>query len=138
ERSRTKSAAVLARSSWSSVSTSCMAGTSVRQAEHALGDDVELDLAGPALDRVAARAQPLAGEVQLALVEAGALPAERLRAGDRDRDLHAALVQLGAVDLEHRALGAGRVAGAGGVAGALGREHEGARIHLDLRDAVAQ
>src|SRR5690606_36487185 len=87
ERSRTKSAAVLARSSWSSVSTSCMAGTSVRQAEHALGDDVELDLAGPALDRVAARAQPLAGEVQLALVEAGALPAERLRAGDRDRDL---------------------------------------------------
>ena len=31
----------------------------VRQAEHALGDDVELDLGRAALDRVAARAQPV-------------------------------------------------------------------------------
>src|SRR5690606_37581355 len=98
DRSRTKSAAVLARSSWSSLSTSATPSSpaSIRQPEHALGDDVELHLAGAALDRVAARAQPLPGHVELALVEARTLPAERLGPRDRDHQLHAPLVELGA------------------------------------------
>src|SRR2546425_9136222 len=95
----------------------------IGQAEHALGDDVELDLRGATLDRVAARAQPLPRQRDLVVVSR-ALPAEPLRARDPHRQLMAVLVELGGVDLEQRALGAGPVPGLRGVAAALHGEVE--------------
>ena len=79
-----------------------------------------------------------ARERELVVVEAGALPAEPLRARDPHHELVAALVQLGAVDLEDRALGPGPVARLRGVAAALHGEVERALVHLELRDLVAQ
>src|SRR4029450_4383327 len=99
----TNSRAVRWRISCSSVRANAI--SSVRQAEHISGDDVELDLRGPALDRVAARAQPLAGERPLLVPEPGALPSEALRPGEHDHQLAPALVQLGAVELEDRRFG---------------------------------
>src|SRR5437899_8600784 len=87
----------------------------IGQAEHALGDDVELDLRRATLDRVAARAQPLPRQRDLVVVVSRALPAEPLRARDPHRQLMAVLVELGGVDLEQRALGAGPVPGLRGV-----------------------
>ena len=75
--------------------------------------------------------------LELVGLEAGALPAQPLRAGDVDHQLEAALVELGAVDLEDRALGTGLVAGLGGVARALHGQHEGLRVHLGARDLAA-
>src|SRR5262245_5676360 len=89
---------------------------SVGQAEDALRDDVELDLGGAALDGVAAGAEPVACQADFAVVEAGSFPAEGLWAGDLHRELAPALVQLGAVELEERGLGAGFVAGLHAVA----------------------
>src|SRR5262245_17020473 len=83
----TKSALVFAISSWSSVRTSSMALPLVRQPEHALRDHVALHLGGAPLDRVAARAQPVARGGELLGVEAGAVPAEPLRAGDPHQQL---------------------------------------------------
>src|SRR5439155_21949958 len=110
---------------------------SVGQPEHALGDDVELDLRGAALDRVAARAEPVARHLELLLRKARALPAERLRPQHLHHQLAAALVQLRPVELEDRRLGAGLVAGLGAVAGARERQIEAGLVHLDLRDTVA-
>ena len=53
-------------------------GRSVRQPEHALRDDVQLDLGGAAFDRIAARSQPVSRLRQLVLLVSRALPAERL------------------------------------------------------------
>src|SRR6185436_13098391 len=83
---------------------------SIRQAEDALGDDVELDLGRAALDRVAARAQPVARHLELVGLEARAFPADALRTADRDHELAPAHVELGAVVLEDRRLGPGLVA----------------------------
>src|SRR4051812_25419478 len=97
-----KSFAVRDRSAWSSVNTSCMVRSLdrlVRQAKRVLGDDIELHLAGAALDGVAARAQPVAGVLELVLVEARALPAQARGPAQRQHQLLAALVELGAVDL---------------------------------------
>ena len=68
------------------VRTSCMTAhpRSVRKAEHALGDDVELHLGGAALDRVAARAQPLARQRRARRRRSRALPS-RGPAGPRSR-----------------------------------------------------
>src|SRR5262249_51671848 len=100
-------------------------------------NDVQLDLRRPALDRVAARAQPLARERDLVLVEAGAVPAEPLRSRDPHRELVAILVQLGGVDLEQRALRPGAVTRLRGVAAALHGQVERALVHLELSDLVA-
>ena len=58
-------------------------------------------------------------ERELLVVVAGTFPAERLRTGDRAPAARAALVQLGAVELEDRALRTGLVARLGRVAAAL-------------------
>src|SRR6185503_19882801 len=97
ERLATNSRAVRARSSCSSFRTRSKRVSSIRQAEHALGDDVQLDLGRAALDRVAARAQPIARDLELVLVEAGPVPAEPLRPADADHELAPAHVELGAV-----------------------------------------
>src|SRR5205823_13964896 len=112
-------------------------GPSVGQPEHALGDDVELDLRGAALDRVAARAEPVARHLELLVRKARALPAERLRPQDLHHQRAPALVQLRPVELEDRRLGAGLVAGLGAVARARQRQIETGLVHLELRDAVA-
>src|SRR5579884_1780142 len=113
--SATNAAAVVASIDWSSVSASCMGrssrGRSVGEREHLLGDDVELDLRRPPLDRVAARPQPLARLRELLGGEALPLPPERLGAADRDHELVPPLVQLGAVHLEQRRLGPRSVPG---------------------------
>src|SRR5215471_12654867 len=100
--------ALRASSSCSGVSTKRAFMGSVRQAEHALGDDVELDLAGAALDRVRARAQPVARAAQLVGGVRLALPADAVVAGQLHAQLLAPLVELGAVQLEHRRRRAGR------------------------------
>src|SRR5215212_2999727 len=75
---------------------------SIGQTEHALGDDVELNLARATLDGIGARAEPGAGARKLARVEPLTLPAEPLITEDLDHELAAPFVQLGAVQLEHR------------------------------------
>src|SRR5918995_3110758 len=72
---------------------------SLRQAEHALGDDVLEDLGGAALDRVTAGAQQL--------VAPGAAGLEGLRADDVGRKLRELLVRVRPDPLEQRALGTG-------------------------------
>src|SRR5579872_5391694 len=84
----------------SSLSTSTIVSLRSRQPEDALGDDVELDLAGPALDGVGFRAQPRPrGET---VARALALPLERVRAARRHRQFHATLVEFGAVIFQQR------------------------------------
>src|SRR5215468_2894418 len=110
---------------------------SVRQAEHALGDDVELDLGRAALDRVGARAQPFARELELLAAEPIAFPAEPLRPEDRDLELAPAFVQLRAVVLEDRGFRTRCVARLGGVARAGERPVEAALVHLVLCETIA-
>src|SRR5437763_2793956 len=75
----------------------------LRQAEHALGDDVALDFAGAGLDGVAARAQ--VGILPEAVIKIFELPvgAEYLLRG-----LLRALIHLAPVELLYGAFGAGR------------------------------
>src|SRR5215472_6113864 len=125
ECSDTKSAAVFASSSWSSVRiSSTFDSPLVREAQDPLGDDVELDFGGSALDRVAARAQPVARRLEIGAGEPRPLPAQARRPKRLDHQFVASHVELGGVDLEDRAFGAGPVSGLGTVLGALHREAE--------------
>ena len=74
--------------------------------------------------------------VELVLAEARAFPAEPLRPGEVHHELAAPLVQLGAVELEDRRLGTGRLAGLQAVARPRQREVEAELVQLDLRQAV--
>src|SRR6185295_14174474 len=77
------------RAEWRSRSCSSVRTRSIgllREAEDAFGDDVELDLGRAALDRVAARAQPVARHLELVCLEAWAFPAAALRTADRDHE----------------------------------------------------
>ena len=71
------------------------------------------------------------------LGEARAFPAERLRPGDRTMQLAAPHVELRAVVLEDRRLGAGLVAGLHAVLRAFDGQVEAGLVDLELRDAVA-
>ena len=75
--------------------------------------------------------------VSSSLAEARAFPAEPLRPGEVHHQLAAALVQLGAVELEDRRLGTGRLPGLQAVARARQREVQAELVELDLRQAVA-
>src|SRR2546427_8000074 len=77
ERPATNSRAVCWRSSCSAERTRSTGG-SVGETQDALGDDVQLDLRRPALDRVPPGAEPVAGHPDLLVLEPGSLPAERL------------------------------------------------------------
>ena len=70
--------------------------------EHPLRDDVLLDLVRTAPDRVGARRQPLAGAVELVVLEAYAFPAETLRPQGVDRDVLFALDHVGPAELADR------------------------------------
>src|SRR5205823_8940233 len=83
------------------------------------------------------RTEPVARRAQLLVVEARALPAERLGPEHVERERAATLVQLGAVVLEDRRLRARRAAGLRAVARASERQIEARLVHLDLRDVVA-
>src|SRR5262249_37323062 len=98
---RTNSAAVPLRIACSSLRRSFIS-RSVGEAEHALGDDVQLHLRRAAFDRVGPRAQPFARCLELSGIKTLAFPAERLRSEDGQKELVAALVDLGAVVLEDR------------------------------------
>src|SRR5207247_2575920 len=78
-----------------------------------------------------------ARELQLVVGEAVALPAERLRPGDADGEVAAALVQLGTVIFEDRCLGARRMARLHPGARAGERPVEARLVHLELGDLVA-
>lgn len=110
----------------------------VLQPQHALGDDVEVDLGGAAFDRVALRAEPLAGNALGVLVEALPFPAEAFGAEGFDQEFVAILVHLGgAVFQDGRGVADG-LAGFGLFGLALDGEGKGFRIHLVIGDAPAQ
>src|SRR3954452_22712395 len=84
----------------------CRSGSLPRQPEHPLGDDVALDLAGPAGDRPAEGPHPLRHPGTLAphlRPEAGAVEAGRAERGRAE--LQAALHALAPEQLEERMLG---------------------------------
>src|SRR6185369_1791181 len=110
---------------------------SVGEAEDAFGDDAELDLAGSAFDRVAARAQPVARSLELVVVEAFAFPAESLRAGDRRQQMISPHVELGRIPLEQRAFGARFLSGSALSGQPSNGELEAAPVHLAMRDLAA-
>src|ERR1700687_2344893 len=78
-----------------------------RQIDDALGDDVELHLAGATLDRIRLGAEPRAGE--RALLRARAFTLKRARAARGHQYLMRALVQFGAVIFQHRGKGGVRL-----------------------------
>src|SRR6185437_6810059 len=137
ERLAKKSSAVARTRASSGLSTSAIAA-SIRQAKHALGDDVELDLGGAAFDRIRLGAQPFPCRPQLLRCEAVAFPAQGLRAEAGEQQLEFPLVELGAVELEHGGGGTRCAAGLGLLGGAALRQEEGALIHFMRGDAVAQ
>src|SRR4029078_10497854 len=116
----------------------CCVSRSIRQPEHDLGDDVELDFAGPALDGIAARSQPIARLLELVARKTGRFPAEAARSEHRHQELLPALVELRAVDFENRALRARGADGFGAVDRELKRELEAGLIHEQLSQPVAE
>src|SRR5215204_3167696 len=97
KRAASSSLAVRLIACWSSVKSKFMALPQLRQAEHALGDDVLEDLGGAALDRVRAGAQETVGP--------GRVPGRAVLAEDVDRQLRERLVDLAPLPLRQRPLG---------------------------------
>src|SRR5215204_3620865 len=102
KRAARSSLAVRLIACWSSVKSKFMGLPQLRQAEHALGDDVLEDLGGAALDRVRARAQEAVGP--------GRVPGHAVLAEDVHRQLGERLVDLAPLPLRQRALGTGNAA----------------------------
>src|SRR5260221_717490 len=115
-----------------------MVSPSLRQLEHPLGDDVQLDLRGASLDRVAAGPKPVAGYGQVVGLVGTALPAERSLSEQCDEELLASLIQLGAIHLEKRGLGARPRSTCRAVAASLHGELEARLIHEELGEPIAQ
>src|SRR5262249_49159720 len=80
---------------------------SVGQSQHPLGDDVELDFAGAALDRHRARTQPAPRARELLGRKAFALPTQPLKAAYCPVDLAPPFAELGADELQKRAFRSG-------------------------------
>ena len=110
----------------------------IQQAQHPLGDDVEVDLAGAALDGVGLGPQHGAQGADLTGGEAVAFPAQALQAERLDGQFGALLVQLGGGVFDDRGGGAGALAGLGFDLGATDGQLEGGRVHLVGGDAGAQ
>src|SRR3954453_6440753 len=132
KRSASRSWAVRLMACWSSVKSkfiACSLLAQLRQAEHALGDDVLEDLGRAALDRVGARAQHPIGP--------GRVPVSALLAEDVDCELGERLVDLAPLPLQQRALRAGhaRLHDRGEAAPGV----QAQQLHLDrqLREALA-
>src|SRR6185436_4375145 len=99
KRAASSSFAVRLIACWSSVKSKFMCALpQLRQAEHALGDDVLEDLRGAALDRVGARAEQPVGP--------GVVPLGRVLPEDFRSQLGERLVDLAPLPLRQRALGA--------------------------------
>src|ERR687896_2313115 len=99
KRSASSSLAVRLIACWSSEKSKFTFAASLsqlRQAEHALGDDVLEDLRGAALDRIGAGAEEAIGP--------GRLPGGAVLAQHVDRELSKRLVDLGPLPLGERAL----------------------------------
>src|SRR4051794_22769140 len=96
KRSASRSCAVRLMACWSSVKSKFIGSPELRQAEHALGDDVLEDLRRAALDRVGARAQHPVGP--------GRVPVGALLTEDVDGQLGQRLVDLAPLPLRQRAL----------------------------------
>ena len=100
-----------------------------------LGDDVELDLAGAALDGVAARTQPLARLREIVGLEAGAFPTECVRAARcRPPAPSAPASARSPTILRIDALGAPRASFARARLHARNREREATLPHGSARD----
>src|SRR5438309_9730155 len=101
--------AVARRSSCSSLKPKSTRALSLRQAEHALADDVLLDLRGPALDRVGARAQERVLPEPVLDRPVAALHELRVGALDLHRELLESLVGLHPAHLPGRRLRTGHL-----------------------------
>src|SRR5258707_8199765 len=102
----------------------------VGQAQHALGDDIEVHFRRAALDGIGLGAQPPADGRKLVALEALTLPAQALLAQRLDDEFGAVLGDLGAGVLHDRGRGAGSLVGPGLERRATDGELEGLVLHL--------
>src|SRR5688572_30692449 len=122
------------KSCCSSVRTNVMALSRSRQTQDVLRDDVELHLGGAAFDGVALRSQPAAHGA----VGFRAFPAQAAQTEHGHGDLLPALVELGAVVLEHGGERAGALPAFGSLRDPPHRELESDEVDLVSRDVRAQ
>ncbi|KAK0334014.1 hypothetical protein LTR94_018300 [Friedmanniomyces endolithicus] len=111
-------------------------GSGARQLQQVFGDDVQLNLAGPALDGIGLGAQPVAGGG--AAVRAFALPFQGVDPAGRHPQFVAALVQFRAVVFQHGGDGRMGLFGLHLIAGPLHRQAEGGGVDLQFGDPGAQ
>src|SRR5579872_995840 len=74
----------------------------VHQTEHALGNHIQIDLAGTALDRVALCSEPTARDSQLGGLESVSFPPQTLMAERLDQQLRSILIYLGGCVFDDR------------------------------------
>src|SRR3954468_13677476 len=107
-----------------------------RQPQNMLGDDVELNFAGPALDRIALGAQPVAR--RLAAFAPLAVPFERFAAAGGHRQLVAALVELGSGIFHHARTGRMSFAGLPHGGEALAHRRKSQSVDVEGGDLSAE
>src|SRR5215210_5848843 len=129
KRALSSSLAVRLIACWSSVKSKFIPLPQLRQAEHALGDDVLEDLGRAALDRVGARAQQAVGP--------GRVPGRPVLAEDVHGELCQRLVQVAPLPLRQRALWAGHAVLHDRREAAPGVEPQELHLDRDLSEALA-